>query len=171
MLDLKRKLEDANRRNLSDLSNSQHSNGQIATEHNLRVKDGIDYFQRKQHISSSTSKLIEVVNESSFFNRNNLLKRNHQALSQTAVKAFSARPISEGHIHKFGRSLERAAVLNHYQTPVKERKRFQSRQSMENLEIMKLTPSPADKKANQTNSDQSDSKPQHIQMLSERPTE
>ena len=177
MLDLKRKLEDSNRRNLSDISNdlsNNHSNSQIdrasvATEHNLRVKDGIDYFQRKQqHISSSTSKLIEVVNESEFFNKNNLLKRNHQHLNQnhTAVKVFNSRPISEGHIHRFGKSLERAAVLNHYQTPVKERKRFQSRQSMENMEIMKLTPNTADKKSNsQTNPDQTDSKPEPTAKL------
>lgn len=166
VIDLKRKLEDSNRRNLSDISNagnhsvtSNSQRGQIATEHNLRVKDGIDYFQRKQHISSSTSKLIEVVNESEFFNKNNLLKRNHQHLSQTA-KVFNSRPISEGHLQRFGKGLERAAVLNHYQTPVKERKRFQSRQSMENMEIMKLTPSTTDsKKASQTNSDQIDSKP------------
>lgn len=161
VVDLKRKLEDSRSRrgNLSEISNldSHLNRSQIETEHNLKVREGIDYFQRKQEnpqqISNSTSKLIEVVKESEFFNKNNL-KRNINYINnlnnqlnnnnQTTVKVFNSRPISEININKVGSSknLERAhvAVLNHYQTPVKIiKRRLQNRQSMENMEIMKLT--------------------------------
>lgn len=166
VIDLKRKLDSTNcGRNLSDISNKLNknlNNNQIATEHNLKVKDGIDYFQKKQqqNISSSTSKLIEVVNESEFFNKNNL-KRNQ---TNNKIKVLNCRPISEGHLsHKFGKDLERENVLNKsYQTPVKtERKRFQNRKSMENMEIMKLTPNTADKKQINQGTDQTDKKLTH----------
>lgn len=167
VVDLKRKLDSSS----SHRSESTNASKRLASiEHNLKVKDGIDYFQRKQHVSRSTSQLIEVVNESEFFNKNNLLKRNINQVNQTSpVKVFSARPISVANLDRFGKCLERAAVLNHYQTPVKSsRKRFQSRRSMENMEIMKLTPTTTTTDKTQTN-DQIDNKrpsaPQHTDKL------
>jgi len=154
--DLKRKLEE---RNLSDIS-TKLTNSITSFEHNLKVKDGIDYFQclnqRKQPISSSTSKLVEVVKDSEFFNKNNL-KRNINHLNES-VKVFNSRSISE-----VSKKCERSMVLHqhHYQTPLKSessRKRFQSRQSMENMEIMKLTPTTTTEKQS---SDQIDNKIQN----------